>query len=155
MHGLQHSIRAWLRTLAPSTLAEVIDSSLCIEEKFLLLSNNQVDDRNHVQPTYGRSMPLTRIPSIVADCMALQNTKEETSKLDHSNQESEKYVPPALRMSTSTTTPTPNSWHRPVHLLTDKECKDLRSTGLGFRCQQPYHPQHQCPKKELRTIISS
>ncbi|KAF2283471.1 hypothetical protein GH714_008470 [Hevea brasiliensis] len=37
--------------------------------------------------------------------------------------------------------------------LSHQEFEELRTKGLCYRCKQPYHPMHVCPKKTLRVII--
>lgn len=58
----------------------------------------------------------------VSYSLELQATEEETSKLGRPHPASEEYVPPALCMSTTTTTLTPFSRTRPFYGLMDKEC---------------------------------
>lgn len=47
----------------------------------------------------------------------------------------------------------PPSKPRPLHRLLDQEYKEFSRKGLCFRCKLPYHPLHECAKKELRTLI--
>ena len=159
LNGLKLEIKADLRLMKLTTLAELMDMSLKLEERDLIKTQMWGSTRNGLSKDWVESYESSYKTHYFSNPTRVCNNSEYAKSANPSTLKSSTVIPTSETKKSEDdikTVASSSFTNRSVpRKFTDAEIERRRELGLCFKCDEKYYPGHRCKKKQLQVLILS